>query len=206
MTEGAGGGTIVTTAIYHEQPEIALETLNIKFIKACLALIEIPQLSTQIHAMVDVTNGGLRGDLYESTKEARVGVKVYPDRVRSLVNAKVLQMLDSLKIDYLGVSLDALLIYCTPEAVDAIQDALMQQNVKVEQIGYVVPEPGVIFINSKGEESVVPRFRESAYTKIKEVVDESCASPKETEPKIQAAFRAAEEKKKNILDFIKSHR
>ncbi|MCG7852198.1 MAG: AIR synthase related protein, partial [Methanosarcinaceae archaeon] len=40
MTEGAGGGTISTTALYYGMHEVVDETINIKFIEACEALIK----------------------------------------------------------------------------------------------------------------------------------------------------------------------
>ena len=39
MTEGAGGGTVATTAIYHGWPDTVLYTLNVKFIKAMSVLL-----------------------------------------------------------------------------------------------------------------------------------------------------------------------
>lgn len=64
MTGGAGGGTIATAAIYSGNFDVVLETLNITFIKACKILHE-KNLLHKIDAMLDVTNGGIRGDAYE---------------------------------------------------------------------------------------------------------------------------------------------
>ena len=64
MTSGAGGGTIATTAIYSGNFDVVPETLNISFIKACKILHE-KNLLHKIDAMLDVTNGGIRGDAYE---------------------------------------------------------------------------------------------------------------------------------------------
>ncbi|VVB86912.1 Thiamine-monophosphate kinase [uncultured archaeon] len=61
MTEGAGGGTISTTALYYGMHDIVDETINLRFIEACEALLE-DGLIEKIHAMTDVTNGGVRGD------------------------------------------------------------------------------------------------------------------------------------------------
>jgi len=112
MTEGAGGGTITTTAIYSGNHEVLKETLNIKFLEACEVLLKADYIN-EIRAMCDVTNGGLRGDLYEINYEADCGVIVYEKAIKNLVNPNVLQMLKEVNVDYLGVSLDALLIYCS---------------------------------------------------------------------------------------------
>jgi len=50
MTEGSGGGTITTTAIYNNYPEVIEETLNIQFIKAS-SLINDYDNKQDIHAM-----------------------------------------------------------------------------------------------------------------------------------------------------------
>jgi len=39
MTEGAGGGTITTTAIYSGNHDVVKETMNIKFLEACELLL-----------------------------------------------------------------------------------------------------------------------------------------------------------------------
>jgi hydrogenase expression/formation protein len=202
MTEGAGGGTIVTTALYHNMPELIQETLNIKFLHACRTLLADPEIMVHIHSMTDVTNGGLRGDLYEINREANVGVKIYPDRVKSLVNPKVFDMLHRTNVDFLGVSLDALLIYCDPLIVPAIQRLLQQQNIACEQIGYVISDLQVRFVHPTGEETIEPRFRESPYTQIKQVVDITASSNEKREEQIRAAFVQAQEKKKKIIEYI----
>lgn len=57
MTEGSGGGTVTTTAIYNNFPEVIDETLNVQFIKASRILNSIGG----IHAMTDITNGESMG-------------------------------------------------------------------------------------------------------------------------------------------------
>src|SRR5208282_4871122 len=109
MTEGAGGGTIATSAIYSGFPEVVEETINLNFLVTCEALIKDPVFS-RIHAMTDVTNGGLRGDIFEMAETARCRMVVREEDTFPLVNHKVREMLEALEIDYLGVSLDALLI------------------------------------------------------------------------------------------------
>ena len=136
MTEGAGGGTITTTAVYSGNHEIIKETLNIKFLEAANIILNSSYLS-EIRAMCDVTNGGLRGDLYEINYEAGCGVTIYEEKVRGLVNKKVLDLLESVNVDYLGVSLDALLIYCSQEAVDDIIEDLAKNHIKCAEIGCV---------------------------------------------------------------------
>jgi hydrogenase expression/formation protein len=172
MTEGAGGGTIVTTAIYGAMHEVIKETLNIKFIQACERLFESKLLS-EIHCMCDVTNGGLRGDLHEVAYEAKVGMTVYEEKIIPLVNREVFQMLKARKTDYLGVSLDALLIFCPANIKDSVLAEVRGRGIKIEVIGEVNANKGEIkLISEGGETKLFPRFRESAYTPIKQEVGE----------------------------------
>jgi hydrogenase expression/formation protein len=204
MTEGAGGGTIATTAIYSGNHEIVKETINIKFLKACELILKGDYLK-DIRAMCDVTNGGLRGDLYEINYEANCGVTIYEEKVRNLVNPKVLNLLEKVGVDYLGVSLDALLIYCSEKVSKKIVDDLNKHSIKCSEIGYV-DESNQVSIIYKNEErkSVLPKFRESAYTKIKQEIGESIPKSKEVmEKKIDKAAKEALSKRKKIIQYIK---
>jgi hydrogenase expression/formation protein len=205
MTEGAGGGTISTTAIYSGNHNVVNETLNIKFLEACNILLKKEYIN-DIRAMCDVTNGGLRGDLYEINYEAKSGVTIYEQRVRELVNPLVLKLLEKVGVDYLGVSLDALLIYCSESISAQIIRDLATQNIKCAEIGYVDSSNQVNMI-FEGEEkkSILPQFRESAYTKIKQVIGEDSPALKlEMEKKIQKAASEALKKRQKIIDYIKN--
>ena len=141
MTEGAGGGTVSTTALYYRMHELVDETINLKFIDACEALFEAG-LVEKIHAMTDVTNGGVRGDAKEIARTARVKLVFEEEKLRKLVNTKVLSMLDKLEIDYLGVSLDALLIIAPPEFADDILKGIRKKGVAIDIVGNVVEGEG----------------------------------------------------------------
>jgi hydrogenase expression/formation protein len=205
MTEGAGGGTITTTAIYSGNHEIVKETLNIKFLEAAKIILNSFYLS-EIRAMCDVTNGGLRGDLYEINHEAGCGVIFYEEKVRELVNKKVLNLLESVNVDYLGVSLDALLIYCSQEVVDDIIQDLAKINIKCAEIGYVDDSETVSMISQDEKRNVLPRFRESAYTKIKQEIGESTPENiKQMERELEEAANKAIEKRKRMIDYINNN-
>ncbi|MDD5420410.1 MAG: AIR synthase-related protein, partial [Methanomicrobiaceae archaeon] len=170
MTEGAGGGTIATAAIYSGFPEVVEHTINLHFLDACEALLASDVLN-EIHAMTDVTNGGLRGDVYEMAETANCRIAVVEDDLRTLVQPDVLAMLDALRIDYLGVSLDALLIVAPEDAAPAICRVVESAGVAIKEIGYAEEGPPDSVLVVKGEEQpFVPRFRESAYTPVKKVV------------------------------------
>jgi len=179
--------------------------LNIKFLEACEKILRSDYLD-EIHAMCDVTNGGLRGDLYEINYEANCGVTIYEQEVRKLVNPNVLKLLKKLNVDYLGVSLDALLIYCSKEVSNNIISDLRQININCVEIGQVDDSNQVKMVYAEDkQETILPRFRESAYTRIKQEIGEDIPESKEEmENRIENAALSAINKRNRIIEFIKN--
>ncbi len=205
MTEGAGGGTIATTAIYGGMPEVVLETLNIQFIEACEALLK-EGLFNKIHAATDWTNGGLRGDCNEICKIAKVGIMIYEDKVKALLNRKVLDMLEKLSIDYLGVSMDALLIFTPPNYTEDVRRALKRAGVKSDVIGRVVENPKTpVLVRNEERVPFETSYREAAYTKIKKLIGEE--APVEKERFMKMAEKAAQQsigKANKVVELIRA--
>ena len=203
MTEGAGGGTISTTALYYEMHDVVDETINIKFLEACDKLLE-SGLVKHIHAMTDVTNGGVRGDAKEISRTAGVKLVFEEKHMRKLVNPVVLEMLESLEIDYLGVSLDALLIIAPGEYAEDIMKTIRSADVDIAVIGKVVEGTGSEIIIDGELRDFTPRFRESAYTPIKKMIGEQ--NPRdydEMKKAIDTAALNAIEKKRRIIEMVK---
>ena len=203
MTEGAGGGTISTTALYYEMHDIVDETINIKFLEACEKLLD-SGLVKHIHAMTDVTNGGIRGDAKEISRTAGVKLIFEEKEMRKLVNPKVLDMLESLEIDYLGVSLDALLIIAPEEYAEDIMKTIRSADVDISVIGKVVEGTGAEVIIDGEARDFTPRFRESAYTPIKKMIgDENPRDFDEMKKAIDTAALNAIEKKRRVVEMVK---
>lgn len=203
MTEGAGGGTVSTAAIYYNMHELVDETMNVKFIDACEALME-SGLIENIHAMTDVTNGGVRGDAKEISRTAGVKLVFEEEKMRALVNPKILEMLEKLEIDYMGVSIDALLIIAPPEYGDRIIESVRSRGVDIDIIGKVVEGTGAELIVDGEVRDFTPRFRESAYTPIKKLVGET--TPRnydEMKAALDDASARAIERKRQIVEMIK---
>ncbi len=203
MTEGAGGGTISTTALYYDKHDIVDETINIKFIEACEAIMDAGLLE-RIHAMTDVTNGGVRGDAKEISRTAGVELVFTEERIRPLVNPAVLSMLEELEIDYLGVSLDALLIIAPADSVDDILSVLGSKGIAADVIGKVRQGSGAKLEIDGKTIDFSPRFRESAYTPIKKLVGED--EPLDFQAmcdRIDDAARMAIDKKQRIVERLK---
>jgi len=205
MTEGAGGGTIATTALFSGHPTVVERTLNLKFLTAAQKLLESPVLTT-ISSMTDVTNGGLRGDIHEMAETAQCHFTIYEHAVRDLVDSRVMEMLHHLSIDYLGISLDALLIIAPPDAVQAIIEVIESVGVKISKIGEVQQGIGARLIDADGNlQAFTPKFREAPYTPIKKVVDKQSRPFEEMKEGVHRAAQEAIAKKKRIISYIQSN-
>jgi hydrogenase expression/formation protein len=202
MTEGCGGGTITTTALYNNYHAVVKETLNIDTIRTGIALLKSPHIKN-IHAMLDVTNGGIRGDAHETSENVGVKIVLDVEKIRETVNPKVLRMLEKLKIDFLGVSLDSF-VFILPQSHAGNLIKFMNKNeMKVEVVGRVEKGKGV-FIKTGNKLKPLPKlFRESPYTPIKKVVD-SCTPRYFADAKddIERAAKLAVLKKEKIKKWI----
>ncbi|HIH62605.1 MAG TPA: hypothetical protein HA298_08060 [Methanobacteriales archaeon] len=204
LTEGSGGGTITTTAIYHGLFDVVWETMDINFIKASEALMEANMLG-EIHAMTDVTNGGLRGDAHEISSTTGVGLELHEDKIMAMINPKVLKMLRKLDIDPLGVSIDSLMIIAPEEISDTIKDIIEGAGVKIDEIGEVTDTGEPILIGENRETRLEPAFREAAYTKIKKVVGENTPENfDKMKKRVEEATSKAIEKKRKVVEAIRN--
>lgn len=204
MTEGAGGGTIATAAIYSGFPDVVERTINLYFLKAAEALLASPAIS-EVHAMTDVTNGGLRGDAHELAHTAGCRVVIEEEAVRGIADTQVQEMLDALLIDYLGVSLDSLLIVAPGHAVSAIRKVIGEAGVRIEEIGRIEEGiPGAYLVMDGKEQDFSPRFRESAYTPVKKVVDRHPENLEAMKMAVAHAADMAVAKKNRVIRHLKS--
>ncbi len=202
LTEGAGGGTIATTAIYYGMHDVVDETINLDFIKAARAVFNAG-LVERIHSMSDVTNGGIRGDAEEISKVSGNALVFDYEKLRKCVNPKVLSMLEELEIDFMGVSIDSLMVICDENTADEVKKAVRGVGVKIEEVGWVEKGGGAYLIENGEKKEIKPRFRESAYTPLKKVVGEETPPDfEDMKRKVDEAVRRAIEKKKRILERI----
>lgn len=206
LTEGSGGGTITTTALYNGFFDVVWDTMNVNFVQASHALFEA-NLIKDIHAMTDVTNGGLRGDAHEICNTTGVGLKFYEEEINKTIAPNVLDMLQKLEIDPLGVSTDSLMLIVPPEFVEDVKKAVSDAGILISEIGLVndtsIPE----LVREDGSvEKLVPQFREAAYTKIKKLVGDS--TPEDFEimkTKVQEAADRAISKKERVIKHIREN-
>lgn len=199
LTEGSGGGTIATTAIYYGMHEVVEETINLDFIKATKAIFSA-KLLQKIHSMSDVTNGGIRGDAEEISKVSKKALVFEYEKLRKCVNPRVLKMLEELQIDFMGVSIDSLMIICPEKTAKDVKKAVKSVDVKIREVGWVESGEGAFLIENGEKKQIKPKFRESAYTPLKKVVGEEMpANFEEMREKVDLALQKAIEKKNIVL-------
>ena len=203
LTEGSGGGTITTTALYNGFFDVVWDTMNVNFIQASQALFE-SGLVKDVNAMTDVTNGGLRGDAHEISNTTGVGLEFYEEDIRKMVAPNVLNMLNSLNIDPLGVSTDSLMLIVPPDIAGDVTKAVSDAGVGISQIGKVTDSGEPILIKEdSSSEKLVPLFREAPYTKIKKLVGETTPEDFEImQNKVQKACSDAIAKKDKVIKYI----
>ena len=203
LTEGAGGGTIATTAIYYGLHEVVEETINLDFIFAANSVID-SGLVMNIHAMSDVTNGGIRGDAEEISKTSGTALYFEIEKIRELINRKVLNMLENLEIDFMGVSIDSLMIICPEKYAEEIIRVIRSVGVNADIVGWVERGEGAYAVENGDIKRLQPRFRESAYTPIKKLIGEEMPRDfEEMKKKVDKAFEKALEKKKKVVEMLK---
>lgn len=205
LTEGSGGGTITTTAIYNGFFDVVWDTMNVNFVQASHALFQA-DLVKDIHAMTDVTNGGLRGDAHEISSTTGVGLEFYEKEINKTIAPNVLDMLQKLDIDPLGVSTDSLMLIVPPEYVDDVKRTVSKAGTLISEIGIVNDggEPNLIRENGDVEK-LIPQFREAAYTKIKKLVGDT--KPEDFELMKQHVQKAADKaisKKDSVIKHIRA--
>ncbi len=153
--------------------------------------------------MTDVTNGGLRGDAHELAETARARVVIEDENLRRLVDPVVLSLLDTLGIDYLGVSIDALLVVAPPAAAPGILGVVRDCGVPMEEVGRVEEgRPESVLLVDGREQDFTPRFRESAYTPVKKVVDRRVRDFGTMKEGVDRAAAAAVAKKRRVLERL----
>lgn len=200
MTEGSGGGTITTTAIYNNYPDVIKQTLNVQFIKAS----KILENMEGINAMTDITNGGINGDANEINKSTQLGLHLQYQKIINLINTKVYRMLEELSIDPLGVSIDSLMLIVDRQAENKILSTLKQNNIKADTIGRITKTGKTIIEYPDGKtKTLTPKFREAAYTPVKKAVDSiNQVNFHEATQKIDQTTNEAINKKDNIVRWI----
>jgi hydrogenase expression/formation protein len=203
ITLGSGGGTVATTAIYNGYPHIIKETLNIDFLNTAIHLLEEPFFKN-VHALTDVTNGGIRGDAFQIAETADVKIILNEKKLRGVVNTNVLKMLDDLCIDFKGISIDSLLVISPPELTSELLYFFKAREMKADIVGHVEQGKGVYLEKARKIKKMEPLFREEPYTPIKKAVGTITPSNwDEMKKVIEKAKKQAIQKKERMKEWIR---
>ena len=127
------------------------------------------------------------------------------EKVRRLINPAVLRMLDDLQIDYMGVSVDSLLLVVPAELGPAIKSAL-KGIIKVDEVGHIEPGSGAEVLRAGERFALTPKFRESAYTPVKKVVGEYADGReiKLMRAQVDLAAARAIDKKQQMIEYLRT--
>jgi hydrogenase expression/formation protein len=203
MTTGSGGGTICTAAIFAGYEGVVEETLNIDFIDASRLIIS-KDLRNYIHAATDVTNGGVRGDAAEISKQTNLGLVFNRKAVLGVINPKVRHMLEKVNIDPLGVSIDSLMLFSDEPGSKKIIQKFQENSMTLCEVGEVIKSPIGVFESKEGAlEPFERQFREAAYTPLKKAIGTRKPGNKaEMERKLTEAQKAVQKKVNDVTSLI----
>ena len=166
----------------------------------------IRALGKHIKKAKEISNGGIIGDSNEINKTTGLGIHLYSENIKNLINSKVYNMLDNLDIDVLGVSVDSLMIIVSEEESDTIIRLLNENKIKTDVIGKITNTGKTYLEDESGNiKQLVPKFREAAYTPIKKVIDSiNEVDFEENKKTINHATVESIKKKDEIVSWIKS--
>ncbi|NTV00127.1 MAG: hypothetical protein HGA55_03275, partial [Methanoregulaceae archaeon] len=109
-----------------------------------------------------------------------------------------------LEIDFLGVSIDALLLTLPAGGVRDVTEVIRSAGVRIEQVGRVESGTAEAVLEMGGEEKdFSPRFRESAYTPLKKVADRRPEDPEAMRRAVETAALDALAKKERVIRRLK---
>ncbi|MDD1658842.1 MAG: hypothetical protein LUP92_01110, partial [Methanomicrobiales archaeon] len=101
------------------------------------------------------------------------------------------------------VSIDALLVVAPPSAAPGILRVVRGCGVPMDEVGRVEQgRPESVLIVDGAERDFSPRFRESAYTPVKKVVDRRMKDFDAMKQGVDKAAEAAIAKKKRVLAML----
>ncbi|MDE0553410.1 MAG: AIR synthase family protein [Candidatus Poribacteria bacterium] len=124
-----------------------------------------------VHAMHDVTEGGVATAVYELATAAELGVVVYSDKLLGspLLYSNITRTLcDMFKLNPLGIiSSGAMLIASDPEKSEAICETLDQEGIHADIIGEFFPsEHGLWLEDATGTRQPLPIFETDEIAKL----------------------------------------
>ncbi|MBN2009620.1 AIR synthase family protein [candidate division KSB1 bacterium] len=168
-----------TSIIAREYGNDLTDAFSIDFVKQCQNFIHTPGISVlkeaaiatqfdEVHALHDLTEGGLAVGLFELAKASGTGLRVECDMVDIFPESKLL--CDIYELDPFGaIASGALLISCAPSVSHDLLSELEKQNISGCKIGKILaPEFGIKMISYEGTEQNLPYFERDEIIKLYE--------------------------------------
>ncbi len=154
-------------ALFLEQAKNYLTSPGI----SVMADAQIAVATGGVHAMHDVTEGGVATAIHELATAADVGAAIYSDKLLDspLLYSDVTRTLcDILELNPLGViSSGTLLIASAPEKAKTICDALHTADIRADIIGtFLPPEHGIHLVDAIGTKRPLPIFETDEIAKL----------------------------------------
>ncbi len=180
LTKGLG---IEATAIIAREREAKLrETYDAQFLEQAknylthpgISVLKDAQIATAtggVHAMHDVTEGGVSTAAYELATAAGLGVVVYSDKLlgSSVLYGDITRTLcDMFGLNPLGViSSGAMLIASAPEKGETICQTLATAGINADIIGKFLPSEGELWLeDATGTQQPLPIFQTDEIAKL----------------------------------------
>ena len=177
-----GLGIEATAIIAREREEQLREKYDAVFLEQAKHYLMDPGISVLkdaqiaidtggVHAMHDVTEGGVSTAVYELATAAELGVVVYSDKLLGspiLYGDTTRTLCDMFGLNPLGViSSGAMLIASAPEKSDAICQALGKAGIRADIIGeFLTPEQGLWLENATRTRQPLPVFETDEIAKL----------------------------------------
>ena len=177
-----GLGIEATAIIAREREEQVREKCDARFLEQAKNYLVNPGISVlkdaqiaiatgSVHAMHDVTEGGIATAVYELATAAELGVIVYSDKLfgSPILYSNITRTLcDMFKLNPLGViSSGAMLIASEPEKGETICQALGEAGISADIIGEFLPsENGLWLENATGTQQPLPVFETDEIAKL----------------------------------------
>ncbi len=166
-----------TAIISREKEREITRAFSADFVKRCMNLLKSPGLSVAaparvaikaggVHALHDITEGGLATALHEISLAAHLGLEVKSESIPILPEGKLL--CDHFGLDPLGcISSGSLLIVCSKSSVNNILGALENAEIQAAEIGRMLGvDDGVGILQNDGPSLKLPIFTRDEIIKI----------------------------------------
>ncbi len=117
-------------------------------------------VACDVAAMHDVTEGGIRGAVWEMTEASGVGARVYQEQVTMWPEVK--SICDALKLDPYGLISSGCMLMASADG-ETLVDALRAAGIPAAVIGQTTADPERVWVSPEGETAIGPPAADELY-------------------------------------------